>query len=58
MEERKQLAYSVNNLAKLLDVHPITLRRLIDKGEIRRVRMGDRVLIPHKEVERLLKGGK
>ena len=40
-----------------LSVSPWTLRRLIDSGDIRAVRVGRRVLIPESELLRIMRDG-
>lgn len=52
-----KLVYSVRETAELLGVHANTIRRAIERGELRAVRLGDRVLIPRNEIWRLLEGG-
>jgi excisionase family DNA binding protein len=52
------LAYSIQNSAKLLDVSPQSVRKLIERGELRPRRVGVRVLIPRTELERFLAGQK
>ncbi len=50
----RKLVFSITEAAKLLGVHPNTIRRMVWRGELRPVRLGRRVLIPLTEVERLL----
>lgn len=45
--------YTVNELAEALRVSPITVRRAIDRGDVRTVRAGARVRIPAREFHRL-----
>jgi excisionase family DNA binding protein len=45
---------SMEEAAKLLSVHHATLRRAIDRGDIRRIKLGDRVLIPRQELARFI----
>ncbi len=49
-----KLTYTVDELASALSVHPVTIRRHIDKGKIRHVRLGGCVRVPASEVKRLL----
>lgn len=56
-ESLAKLVYSVKEAAELLGVHSNTLRRAIARGELRAARLGDRVLIPRGEIQRLLEGG-
>lgn len=45
--------YSVPALADLLEVHPKTIRRMIDRGELSTVKVGRAVRIPAAEAARL-----
>jgi excisionase family DNA binding protein len=49
-------AYSVNETAEMLQVHPQTLYRAIKKGEVKAVRVSGKgsLRIPRKEADRLL----
>jgi excisionase family DNA binding protein len=51
-----RLTESVDEAARMIGVHPLTLRKAIARGEIRAVRVGRRILIPTTEIERLLQG--
>jgi len=48
---------SVVEVAKRLSVSPYTVRRLIEAGEIRAVRVGKRILIATSEVDRIIEHG-
>ena len=48
------LVYTVAEAARLLKVSPTLVRRTVRKGELRAIRMGDRILIPRGEIERLV----
>jgi excisionase family DNA binding protein len=50
----EKLAYSVKEAATAMGVSPDLVRRLIDTGELRSVRLAGRVVIPVVEVEQLL----
>jgi len=54
MKHKPRLTYSVEETAYLLGVHELTLRAAIDRGEIKTVRVGRRVLIPRQVLEQLL----
>ena len=42
--------YSVESLADFLDVHPNTVRNMIDRGELDAVRLGRLIRIPRQSV--------
>jgi excisionase family DNA binding protein len=48
------LAYSILDSAKQLSVSPQSVRKLIERGELRTRRVGVRVLVPRAELERFL----
>lgn len=48
------LLFKVDEFAKLTNANPWTIRRAIDRGDIRAVRIGKLVRIPRSELERLL----
>jgi excisionase family DNA binding protein len=50
------LAYSVEDAAKQLSVSSQSVRRLIDRGELKARRVGTRVIVPKNELERWLEG--
>lgn len=49
-----KLAYSVDEAATLINIHPQTLRKLARAGKIRVKRIGSRVVIPAKALEDFL----
>ena len=49
-----RLAYSVAESAQLIGVSVATIRRLIEAKKLSCARLGDRVLIPRGELERLV----
>ncbi len=49
----KKTALSVRELSESLGVHRNTVYRAVQRGELRSVRIGKRLLIPTAEVERL-----
>ena len=49
-----RIGFSVEETARLLGIHPNTLRRAIWRGEVKAARVGRRVVVPLAEVERLL----
>lgn len=51
-----EVVYTVNEVAKLLRLHPLTVRRGIERGEIPSIKVGRRVLIPRKIFEDFLAG--
>lgn len=48
-----RLAYSIEEVARCAGVSADLIRREIRKGEIRTVRLGDRVLVPKAELFRI-----
>ena len=54
----RPLAVGINEAANLLCVSSYTLRRNIERGEIRVVRVGRRVLIEPREIARLIEKGR
>jgi excisionase family DNA binding protein len=51
----RQLAYSLNRAAALIDLSRRSLYRVIDSGDLRTVKVGARRLVPARELERLVK---
>lgn len=51
---RGKQAFSVQEVAAIFGISPITVYRLVQRGELKAVRFGRRVRIPRSEVERLL----
>lgn len=51
---RGKQAFSVQEAAEIFGISPITVYRLVRRGELKAVRFGRRVRIPRSEVERLL----
>jgi excisionase family DNA binding protein len=45
---------TVNEVARALRVHTVTVRRMIDRGDLRAVRACSAVRIPRAELDRLL----
>lgn len=54
----KRLALSITNAAEILSLSPWTLRRWISSGRLKAVRLGRRVLVEPKELERLVAVGR
>ena len=52
-----RLAYSIAESAELISVSVATIRRLIEAKKLSCARVGDRVLIPREELERLVAVG-
>ena len=52
-----RLAYSIAEAAQVIGVLTATIRRLIESRKLPCARLGDRVLIPREELERLLTVG-
>jgi excisionase family DNA binding protein len=52
------LAYSLEEAAKQLSVSSQSVRRLIDRGELKARRVGTRVIVPKNELERWLEGSR
>jgi excisionase family DNA binding protein len=55
MKDTFRLAYNIGEAAQLIGVSKSTMWRAVKSGGIRTTRLGDRVLVSHKELERLLK---
>jgi excisionase family DNA binding protein len=54
MTTDEQLAVSISKAAKLLDCSPATVRRAIERGELRAVRLMGKLIVPVVELERYL----
>ena len=54
--ERPPAVLSPTETAEILRVHPVTIRRLIARGEIPVIRVGRTLRIPAKAIYRLLYG--
>jgi putative molybdopterin biosynthesis protein len=50
-------AYSIEEAAQILDVHPDTIRRMIKRGELFATKIGKNYRIPLSEIDRLLGRG-
>lgn len=50
-------AYSIDQAAKQLSISRTGVYRLIDAGQIRRVKIGHRSVIPATEIDRILNDG-
>lgn len=50
------LAFSIPYVAQRFGVSPTHIRNLIGKGEIKTIRLGSRVLISQREIDRILRG--
>jgi excisionase family DNA binding protein len=48
---------SIRDAAARLAISPWTLRRFIDRGELRGVRVGRRVLVSEREIMRVIQHG-
>lgn len=58
IEERvTRAAFGVADAAQSLGLHPDTLRRKANAGELKTIRVGRRVLIPASEIQRILAKG-
>lgn len=55
-DQSNKLAYKIKEVADLISVTPITVRRLIERGELKPVRSLRHVLISRAEIERFLTG--
>ena len=53
----EQRTYSVTDVAHILGVTPSHIWRLCQRGDIASIRLGGRILIPRKEVDRILSAG-
>lgn len=56
MSDSQRLAFSIQEAAACLGVHPLTVRGAITRGDLRTIRLGRRVLIPRSAVEDFLDG--
>lgn len=56
--EETKLCFSRDEVAQRLGVSRDSVIRAIQKGKLRAVKFGRRVLIPHTELDRLLKEAK
>jgi len=54
---RQRLLYSVKEVAEQLSISKTTVRRLIESGQVKHRQIGNRMLIPRAELERLAKHG-
>lgn len=54
MTTDEQLAVSISKAAKLLDCSPATVRRAIERGELRAVRLMGKLIVPVVELDRYL----
>lgn len=52
-----QTAYTPAQVAELLQVHLVTVRRMIKAGHIKAVHIGRNVRIPATEIDRLMNEG-
>ncbi len=53
----QEQVYSIDEAAKLLKVNPMTIRRMIQRGEIRASKVGKQYRIPRSEIDKFLDGG-
>ena len=51
----RRLLYSVREASDALGVSDITVRRMLDRGDIVKVRLGRRVMIPVQSVEKFIR---
>jgi excisionase family DNA binding protein len=51
-----KLGHSIKNACQMLDISRGTLHRLIRAGSIKVARVGNKVIVPHAELERLVNG--
>lgn len=51
------MLYRVNEVAKELRVHPVTVREWISQGRVKAVKVGSTWRISQEELDRLKKGG-
>lgn len=49
---------TVKEIAKILKVHHMTVRRLIEKGELKAVRIGNLIRIEEADLKRFIKNNK
>jgi excisionase family DNA binding protein len=50
----KKVVLDVWEVAQLLGIHRLSVRRAIERGELRAVRVGRRVLVPRKTLDEFL----
>lgn len=52
----QEQVYSIEETARLLRVHPDTIRRMLKAGTLRHSKVGKQYRIPQSEIDRLLHG--
>jgi excisionase family DNA binding protein len=52
----QEQVYSIDEAARILKVNPKTIRRMIERGEIRSHKVGRQHRIPRSEIEKFLSG--
>lgn len=52
----EQLFYTIDQVAEMLNLSPTTVRRMIDRNEIRAIKIGRSVRIPKKAMDELASG--
>lgn len=57
MTEEKERLESIEETSRRLAVSSFTVRRLVKANQLRAVRVGKRVLIPEREIERVVAQG-
>lgn len=50
------VVYTIDEAAKILKVSTATIRRMIEDGEIRAIRVRGQLRIPKEEIDRILRG--
>ncbi|MCA9668096.1 MAG: helix-turn-helix domain-containing protein [Myxococcales bacterium] len=56
-EHISRVAFSLEEVGAMVGVHPRTVRRWAERGVIRMVRLGGRLVVPASELDRVLSQG-
>ena len=56
-DQAVRISFSIQEVADMHGLHPKTIRRMIDYGELRVMRFGSAIRIPKSEIERIARGG-
>lgn len=56
-QERPGVALTIGEAARRLAVSPMTIRRLIERGELKRIALGRSVRVPARSIDDLIERG-
>ena len=56
-KDSQRLLYSIGEVAKLLGVSPITVRKWIKQGKIHAIKLGRKYAIPATEIDKIIDRG-